>query len=559
MAINPALLIAAPMLQDYIVDKILGRPLAAGVITCYQDNARTRLKNWYYQSGTPGNYTYIPLDNPLTLSSVGTITDPNGFDTIPFYYPYSETDNLTPQPYYITVNGVDPDTGLPTIVEFTRANFPYNINNNGGGGGGSTDVTSADNLIANNVFYHNIGTLAATDVTNAIIAPSQHDGFQAAQASDVRFIKSKTGANDTITFMPFGLGNTPLSTDVTPEYYLNFTCAGATTGETSKAIQIPISLHVKTLESQDATFTIQAQNVGGSANNTLTINIFQFLGSGGSSPAVITLEPIVLTPAWTQYEIAFTFPSAQGLTVGGGGDDALFLQIQYPLNATCDINFTKPSIYLGDFFPAVDFLTYDQIDTIINSPRTGDFRLSLNDFFPWGWVPTNDGTIGNASSNATTRANIDTWQLYYLIWTAVGITYAPMFESNGTPVTPTYGTSAISDWNLNRQLSLTKQLGRVLASVGRASGGSTTFVLGQTAGGEGVDLVQANLPTGVIQGQLGVVSSPPFTTGSNTLESNEPTGSGGTMSNASFNLNTGAQAAVATYQPTTFVNVFLKL
>ena len=60
MPINTDLLIAAAMLQDSFVDKN-GQPMSAGVITCYQDNSRTTLKNWYYQSGLPGNYTYLSL------------------------------------------------------------------------------------------------------------------------------------------------------------------------------------------------------------------------------------------------------------------------------------------------------------------------------------------------------------------------------------------------------------------------------------------------------------------------------------------------------------------
>ena len=97
MPINVDLLIAAPVLQDYLTDKD-GTPMAGGTITCYQDNSRTTLKNWYYQSGTPGNYTYIRLPNPLTLSAAGTICDINGVDTIPFFYPYSELDEAVVEP-----------------------------------------------------------------------------------------------------------------------------------------------------------------------------------------------------------------------------------------------------------------------------------------------------------------------------------------------------------------------------------------------------------------------------------------------------------------------------
>ena len=43
MAINPNLLIVAPMLQDYLVDKD-GLPLSAGVVTLYSETQRSILK-----------------------------------------------------------------------------------------------------------------------------------------------------------------------------------------------------------------------------------------------------------------------------------------------------------------------------------------------------------------------------------------------------------------------------------------------------------------------------------------------------------------------------------
>lgn len=117
MPINQGLLIAAPMLQDSFVDK-LGIPMANGTVTCYHDDSRTTLKNWYYQTGTPGLYTFLPLPNPLTLSAAGTICDINGVDTIPFFYPYLESDQTMIDKYYITiVNQFDTN-------QITRANFP---------------------------------------------------------------------------------------------------------------------------------------------------------------------------------------------------------------------------------------------------------------------------------------------------------------------------------------------------------------------------------------------------------------------------------------------------
>lgn len=465
MAIDPSLLIAAPMLQDYFVDKTTGAPLSGGVITFYQDNSRTTLKNVYYQSGSPLGYTYIPLPNPLTLSDVGTIEDANGNDVIPFFYPYSELDNTTKQPYYITVYSSD------GILQFTRQNFPFNP----GTSSGIVNATN-ENLIANNEFWRNIGSVNATTLTNSFtlngtplyystIAPSQHDGFT--DQTDIQFIKDVNGATDTLTFEKF-VGNFPDQTipdDITPEFYLNVNCTGAGS-ETVKYVQIPIQLHVDSLSGvTTCSAVIDAMAVTGTPS--ITLKLFQFLGTGVTSPVAATLETIVLSNDWAKYAVTFTIPSAQGLTLGNGGDDALYLQIGFPVASTFDINIAKPAVYLADVVPTNDWQTYDEINSIISSPRTGDIRTSLNTFYPYGWVAMSGGTIGDASSNGTARANIDTWPLFELLWNAFhsytsGSTnlLAQMVTSTGSNVA--YGGTAIADFSANNAITLTKTMGQVI-------------------------------------------------------------------------------------------------
>lgn len=461
MPINPELLIAAPMLQDYLVDKDTGFPLAEGIISLYIDTERTFYKNWYYQTGSPGAYTYIALPNPLYLSSVGTIQDPNGNDVIPFYYPYDENNEDDPQAYYITVYSSDID-GNPAILQFTRENFPFNPNST------SPIVTNAvtnRNYILNNVYWRNVGPQDLTNVTDMVIAPSQHDGYT---NGDIRFLKSVNGASDSLTFTAF---TTPLNAAqqvTTPEYYINMICDGVQDGETQKCIQYPISLHVDTLSSVSGTVVIQAQNVAGSINNVLSIYIYQFLGTGAlTQPAPVLIEAITLDDTFQQYEIPFTFASSEGLSLGTGGDDAFFLQVQYPLSKLFQINHAKPQLFLSSEVPTNDFDTYDQIETIINSPRTGDVRVSLNSFYPYGYVPMSGGTIGDASSNATARANIDSWPLFNLLWQSFnkytsGTTnlLAQMVTSAGSNVA--YGSTAIADWTANNAITLTKSMGQVI-------------------------------------------------------------------------------------------------
>lgn len=460
MPINTDLLIAAPMLQDYLVDKDTGMPLANGVVTLYKDNARSFLKNWYYQTGVPGAYTWIALDNPLHLSSVGTIQDPNGNDVIPFYYPYQEDNENISEPYYVTVDSVD-ENGEIAVRQFTRENFPFLPSNPSP----SSQVPTLRNYILNNVYWRNIGSLDAELVTDQVIAPSQHEGYT---NGDIRFIKDITGANDDLIFSPM---TTTLDDDITPEYYINMQCTGIQLGEAVKCIQYPLSLHAKTLQNQKATIVIHAQNVSGSPNNYIDVQIYQYTGTGAISPSsVIPFGDndgrIVLNNDFTKYELSDFLPDASTLDLGEGGDDALFVRISFPLSALFNINHTKPQLYLGDDVPDNDFDTYDQIETIINSPRTGDIKMSLSSFNPFGYVACQDGTIGNSSSGST-YANQYTWPLYDLLWSNVNVAFAPMFTSGGGG--STRGASAIADWSANKRIGLPKALGRVLMGLPTSS------------------------------------------------------------------------------------------
>lgn len=462
MAINTKLLISAPMLQDYLVDKDNGQPLSAGIVSMYKDNSRTTYKNWYYQTGVPGNYTYIPLPNPMTLSAVGTITDGNGNDVIPFYYPYSESDNTTSEPYYVNVTNSNGEQ------QFTRQNFPFNPN----ASPTPNNVDTLDNLIINGEFWRNFGSMDLTTLTpnintgllSAVICPSQHDGYT---MPDIQFIKNANGASDTIAFNKF-ISSYPdqvLPDGITPEFYLNFNCTGTGT-ETSKYIQIPVQLHVDSLSGVQATFVLYAMAVNGSPS--ITISVYQYLGTGTSNNPS-TLQTIVLNNNWSKYTISFTVPSAQNLVLGQGQDDAIFMQIGLPVSTSgvAQINLAMPGFFLGTEVPTNYFSTYDDINAIISSPRTGDFRTSINTFQPYGWVAANDGTIGNSSSSATTRANNDTWPLYQLIYNTIIDAFAPV--SGGRT------GNAYNDFSSNKRITLSRTLDRALIGANAVFNATVTF------------------------------------------------------------------------------------
>lgn len=564
MSIDNKLLISAPMLQDYLVDKDSGFPMAGGVLTFYQDYPdRTVLKNLYYQTGNPPTYSYTKLPNPLTLSSVGTIQDNNGNDTIPYFYPVSELDEEQVELYYVTCVNSD------SVPQWTRSGFP---NVNQADDPTPPNLQTLENIITNNVFWRNNGDPGIVSSHNSIICGGDHDGFNILGGnlgnnySDVRFLKNALTATDSISFD--SLNGTVFFQDTTPEFCLTYSCTEYSDdppiAENLKSVQWPICLHVDTLARQVATVTVWAKCFSG--NNQLNVGIFQFLGTGVSSPAVFHDAPQTITNVWTIYTFHIQLPSSIDTIIGKAGDDALFLQIMLPLNAETNISFTKPSMYLGDTRAINSYQSYDYISSIISANRTGDVRVSLNSWGPFGWVAMNDGTIGDAISNATTRANIDTWQLFNFIWNTFKTgdqTLAQMYTSAGSGSPVSYGSTAYADWIANNQISLTKQLGRVISSIGIPStGGSTNHGIGVTNGEQKhmqlTDEVGPHNHTVNILSPGGGASVEVVDFEVKNSQTRTPPTSTGYIS-VNNNTYVSSQLAFNVIQPTSYLNFFMKL
>lgn len=548
--INPAFLIAADVLQQPFVDKA-GIPMANGTITCYANNNRTTLKNWYYQSDTPGLPTYITLPNPLTLSSAGTICTVNGTDVIPFYYPVNEIDNATPELYYIVIQN---QFGTNTI---TRAFFPYesvtepNI----------LPVATLENYIINNRFWRNIGAISLTSGSALpnfgkayassgtayyfTVAPSQHDGFS---MPDINYIKNNISCSESISILPLP-NNSTIGADIAPEFYINHNCTAQGTGEVFKVYQFPISLHLNSINNALFTVTLQGQCVSGA--NEIKVNLYNFYGTGNASSfaSPIGTGTIQLNSTWQKWTLESIFPGAVNIPSSGYTyDDAYYLQIGMPINASCNINIALPSLYLSTDIPTNDFSTYDQIDSVVGTPRTGDVRVTLNNFgggiYPNGWLPMLNGTIGQAGSGANIFASSQTWPLYNLIWTAVSNPSANAYA----PVTGGLGGSALADFNALKTMYLTAGLGQVFAGTG--TGGQQ---LGSTAGATTNTLSIANMPAHSHPGSTIPVTGagsliPIFNTSSN--------------ASANYSLSIASQGsgtAFSVMQPTTYMNYFIKM
>ncbi len=141
MALDPHYITDGP-LEEAFLSKDSGLPLANGTITFYRDSSRITAKTVYQLTGAPPNYQYIPLDNPLTLSSIGVVQNAGGDNVVIYYYPWLD-DGITPDLYYVVVkdeNGVD---------QFTREAWP---NSTISESGNITDSLPVQNQISNPQF-----------------------------------------------------------------------------------------------------------------------------------------------------------------------------------------------------------------------------------------------------------------------------------------------------------------------------------------------------------------------------------------------------------------------
>src|SRR6266516_2014482 len=113
-------------------------------------------------------------------------------------------------------------------------------------------------------------------------------------------------------------------------------------------------------------------------------------------------------------------------------------------------------------------LLYNGTNWILITPvqiggfTTGDTKTTLKTTADLGWIMMNDGTIGDSTSGASTRANDDTGPLFSLLWNNTA--NADCAVSGGR------GGSAAADFAAHKTLALPKVKGRALAGAGAGSG-----------------------------------------------------------------------------------------
>lgn len=234
---------------------------------------------------------------------------------------------------------------------------------------------------------------------------------------------------------------------------------------------------------------------------------------------------------------------------------------------------------------STDGATKNYVDTITAAFfSTGDVKLTLKTSADSGWVLFDDGTIGSATSGATSYANALAQPLFNLFFTNMTDANAPILTSGGGATTRAAQVSAANAWAANCRISLPKTLGRALA-VGGSGSGLSARALGQTVGEENHALVVAEIPPVTSSSGSAVAVSPtgnnnpagvpPGSAITNLQVSNSGVGSNWVptvgsavwgsilnyITNAAVSVTSSSTSGTAhnTMQPTVFLNCMIKL
>jgi microcystin-dependent protein len=181
----------------------------------------------------------------------------------------------------------------------------------------------------------------------------------------------------------------------------------------------------------------------------------------------------------------------------------------YSINATVRYTGGWAGVGAMNYYSLVDTNTANPTDstkwglvTYRSFELAGVVKMYDGSTLPTGYVWSNGTTIGNASSNATGRANADTLSLFTVLWNSFTNAVLPIYTSAG--VVSTRGASAAADFAANKALATPDRCGRLTVGADNMGGisaknrittagcGIDGSVLGANGGAQNVALSGAN-------------------------------------------------------------------
>jgi len=428
-------------IQEYFVDKDTGLPLVAGTLKFYKDSDRSEAgkKPVFALTGSPPDYSYIELTNPLILSAVGTIQDNSG-NCIPiYYYPYDAEGNI--ELYFVEIRN---SSG---VLQETRQAWPNVFSD------ASSTVQDLINYIPNGQFVeHNFIPTTPPQQVGQITQP-----ITTIAAGGWTFERpTSSSALDIVTFQRIGDSQQEISAN--PRYLLRIKNEIPGVGDTFKDIRIKFK-DVNKFASDTQVYTVYFE---GASEVTEQIPVQLFLiknyGVDGSPVTETQIDSFILTNVNTKFQTSFSFGINNLESIGPNDDDFIQLAFRLPQSTTYDIHVVNflltPNLVTITQFP--EQTTADALTRTVAGWMNTPLYISYNLYLPL--VLTQQGmqfdlsNIGKiyASSNSTAKIGelvCDGARYETSTYSADGIPYARLFnealfninQGNNVPI---YGTGA---------------------------------------------------------------------------------------------------------------------
>ena len=270
MSLDPRYIVATN-LENYLVDKDTGLPLANGTVRFFQDDSRSTPKTVYQLTGSPPNYTYSALPNPMTLSAVGTTVNAGGNYTPIYYYPYA-TDGETVQLYYISIYSA------LNVLQYTLQAWP-NISE---ASDPTEMVSTVENELSNSQFSQ---VLFVPSQGNTISFTTALSSVSYQIAPDWEVVISSSGAGS-LTINQIALAGA-LNIPTNPPFAISFLPSGGTITKLLLRQTLNNNPDIWSTTTQGAGYISGIMLVNSLDGNPHTLQM-QYTQSGGpSSPQVI--------------------------------------------------------------------------------------------------------------------------------------------------------------------------------------------------------------------------------------------------------------------------------
>lgn len=338
---------------------------------------------------------------------------------------------------------------------YSQSNYPYVTNNNASP---SQEVANVRNIVRNQQFSFWSNGTSFPDIS---ASENNYDYI----ADDWYFSKTDESSTVNISRQSFAPGD---ANEISyAPYYIEYYCADIGDGEETNAGIYQKYNSAGTFSGSTVSLTFTARVGSGFTSGTITPVFVQNFGTGGSPSTSVSnaAEVATLTSAWQTFARIVPIESILGKTLGTDGNDTLQLWFKAPSNVIIKFHIQSAQVTPTETAQPYQFESLnDQImrlNTNLNRMfSTGDYKHSISTTNDDGWVLCSNQTIGSTSSGSGV-AGTYTKALFKKLWSSALNLYCPIFNSDGT--LGVRGSDAETDFYLDKRLSLTLTLGRVLA------------------------------------------------------------------------------------------------